>query len=139
MAGLQLWLQSRPFKICMFLSGFQMIFYSIAAISLDFKWLGFQISDLIGNPDHLQPNLFFIFQNPAQSDFRSPLYWISKIRKRLKSRILKVRFKTVSCCVPKPYKRCWVSNAIQKLHHSTVGRLLTIQIPDTFVLFRSPL
>ena len=35
-----------------------MIFDKMAAIGLDFKWLGFQISDPIPNPDHLEPNLF---------------------------------------------------------------------------------
>ena len=29
----------------------------------DFKWLGFQISDPIQNPDHLKPNLFLTIQN----------------------------------------------------------------------------
>ena len=31
---------------------------------LDFKWLGFWISDPIRNLDHLQPNLFTTIQNP---------------------------------------------------------------------------
>ena len=47
-----------PFKIQMFLSGFQMYFDKIATICPDFKWFGFQISDPIWNLDHLQPNLY---------------------------------------------------------------------------------
>ena len=35
-----------------------MCFDKMAAICLDFKWLGFQIQDPIQNPDHLQTNLF---------------------------------------------------------------------------------
>ena len=35
----------------------------MVAICLDFKWLGFQISDPILNPDHLQPNLFLAIQS----------------------------------------------------------------------------
>ena len=35
------------FEIQTFLSGFQMVFDKMAAISPDFKWLGFQISDPI--------------------------------------------------------------------------------------------
>ena len=56
MVGRQLWLQlqPQPFKIRTFLSGFQMIFDKMAAISPDFfKWLGFQISDPVPNPDYL--------------------------------------------------------------------------------------
>ena len=45
-----------PFEIWMFVSGFEMVFDKMAAICLDFNWLGFQISDPIQNPDHLQPN-----------------------------------------------------------------------------------
>ena len=36
----------------------------MAAICPDFKWLGLRISDLIPNPDHLQPNLFWNIWNP---------------------------------------------------------------------------
>ena len=36
----------------------------MASICRDFKWLGFRFSDLIQNPDHLQPNLFLTIQNP---------------------------------------------------------------------------
>ena len=35
----------------------------MAAISPDFKWSGFRISDPIRNPDYLQPNLFLTIQN----------------------------------------------------------------------------
>ena len=38
--------------------------YKMVATCLDFKWLGFQISDPIRNSDHLQPNLFLTIQNP---------------------------------------------------------------------------
>ena len=38
-------------------------FDKMAPICTDFKWLGFQISDPIQNPDHLQPNLFSVIQN----------------------------------------------------------------------------
>ena len=40
-----------------------MVFDKMAAFFPDFKWLGFQISDPIKNPDHLQPNLFSTIQN----------------------------------------------------------------------------
>ena len=53
----------QPFEIQTFLSGFQMVFDKMAAICLDFKWLGFRISYPIRNPDHLQPNLFWTIQN----------------------------------------------------------------------------
>ena len=39
----------------------------------DFKWLGFQISDSICNPNHLQPNLFLTIPNPDLSRFQLPL------------------------------------------------------------------
>ena len=39
-------------------AGFRMAFDKMEPICPDFKWLGFQISDSIWNPDHLQPNLF---------------------------------------------------------------------------------
>ena len=45
-------------QIQTFLFGFQMLFDKMATICLDFKWLGFWISDTIQNPDHLQTNLF---------------------------------------------------------------------------------
>ena len=51
-------LRTRPFEIQTFLSGFQKVFDKMVAISLDFKWLGFLISDPIRNPDQLQTNLF---------------------------------------------------------------------------------
>ena len=38
-------------------SRFQMFFDKMAVICPDFKWMGFQISDPIPNPDHLQTNL----------------------------------------------------------------------------------
>ena len=40
-----------------FLSTFQVVFDIMLLICLDFKWPGFQISDPIQNPDHLQTNL----------------------------------------------------------------------------------
>ena len=46
----------------------------MAAICLDFKWLGFWILDHIQNPDHLQPKLFSTIQNQTNLGFRSPLY-----------------------------------------------------------------
>ena len=49
--------KTEPFKIRKFLSGFQMVYEKMAVICMDFKWLGFQISDPIGNPEHFQPNL----------------------------------------------------------------------------------
>ena len=51
------------------LSGFQMVFYKIEALCLDFKWLGFRNSDPIQNPDHLKLNLFSTIQNPDWSGF----------------------------------------------------------------------
>ena len=36
-----------------------MIFDKMVAICLDFKWLGYQISDPIWNLNHLQTNLYF--------------------------------------------------------------------------------
>ena len=56
--------ENRPFKIQTFLSGFIMVLYKMAAVSPDFKWLGFRISDTIQSPDHLQPNLFQTIWNP---------------------------------------------------------------------------
>ena len=44
----------------------------MAAICLDFKWLGFQVLDPIQNLDHLQPNLFLTIQNPDYSIFHIP-------------------------------------------------------------------
>ena len=62
----------RPFKICTFLSGFQMVFDKMAAICPDFKRSGFGISDHIQNLDHLQPNLFLTLQNPDLFEFQIP-------------------------------------------------------------------
>ena len=68
-------LKTGPFKIQKFLSGFQMVLDKMQAIFLDFKWLGFQISDTIQNfatqplCDHSKSRL----SNP---DFRSPLYLV---------------------------------------------------------------
>ena len=39
--------KARPFEICKFLSGFQMVFDKMVAIFPDFKWLTFRISDPI--------------------------------------------------------------------------------------------
>ena len=47
-----------------YIHGFQIVFDEMAAICPDFKCLGFQISDPIWNPDHLQPNVFWTIQNP---------------------------------------------------------------------------
>ena len=44
----------------------------MAAICMNFKWLGFQISDSIWNPDHLQTNLLLTIQIGISPDFRSP-------------------------------------------------------------------
>ena len=46
----------KPFEIRKKISGFQMVFDKMAAICLDFKWLGIQISDPFQNPGHLKPN-----------------------------------------------------------------------------------
>ena len=54
--------------------GFQIVLDKIVPICPDIKWLGFQISDPILNPDHLQPNLFLTIWDPDYPDFRSPLY-----------------------------------------------------------------
>ena len=58
-------LKTRPFQIRTFLSKFQMFLTNkMETICLNFKWLGFQISDPFRNPDHLQPNLLSTIQNP---------------------------------------------------------------------------
>ena len=57
-------LKTGPFEIRTILSRFQMVFDQMAHIRKDFKWLGFQISDPIQNPDHLQPSQFWTIQNP---------------------------------------------------------------------------
>ena len=49
-----------------------MLYGKMVAICPDFKWLGFQISDPIWNPGHLQPNLFSTFQNLDLSRFQIP-------------------------------------------------------------------
>ena len=36
------------------------------------KWFGFQISDLILNPDHLKTNLYLTIRNPDMSGFQIP-------------------------------------------------------------------
>ena len=41
-----------------------MVFDEMADFFPDFKWLGFQISDPIQNPDPLLLNLFLTIQNP---------------------------------------------------------------------------
>ena len=61
-----------PFKIRTFMSKFQMVLEKMVAICPE-KLLGFQISDPIQNPDHLQPNLFLNIQIQTSPDFRSPL------------------------------------------------------------------
>ena len=63
---------SEPFKIGVYMTGFQMIFDIMATMCPDFKWLGFWISDSIWNLDHLQPNLFLIIRNPGYSGFQIP-------------------------------------------------------------------
>ena len=71
-------LKTIPFEIRTFLSRFQMVFDKMAPICLDFKWLGFRISDHIPNSDHLhatQP----LFDHLKSRIVRSPkrLYvWI---------------------------------------------------------------
>ena len=67
-------LKTRPFEVQTFLSRFQMVFDTMAAICPDSKWLGSQISEPIQNPDHLQPNLLLTFQNQTSPDFKFPLY-----------------------------------------------------------------
>ena len=62
--------KTRPFKFWALLSRFQMVFDKMVAICLDFKWLGFWISDPIWNPDHLQPYLWMTIQNPDLSGFQ---------------------------------------------------------------------
>ena len=42
----------------------------------DLKWLGFRLSDPIGNLDHWQTNLFLTI---LTLDFRSPLYFSKKV------------------------------------------------------------
>ena len=59
------------FKTWKVLSKFQMCFDQMAAICPYFKWLGFQISFPMQNPDHLQ-NLFLTIQNPDLSVFQIP-------------------------------------------------------------------
>ena len=56
--------KTEPFEIQTFLSRFQMGLDKMAAICLDFEWLGFQISDPIWNSDQLQSNLFLTIWNP---------------------------------------------------------------------------
>ena len=65
---------TRLFKIQNFLPGFQMVFNKMATICPDFKWLGFQIADPIQNLDHLQHNLFSMFEIQTSPDFRFLLY-----------------------------------------------------------------
>ena len=50
-----------------------MVFDKMLAICLDFQLLGFQISDSIQNPDHLQPNLFSTIQITDKSRFQIPI------------------------------------------------------------------
>ena len=64
-------LKTGPFKIWTFFQ-ISMVFDKMAAISPDFKWLGFRISDPIWNPTSFWP---FEIQNC--SDFRSTLYQLS--------------------------------------------------------------
>ena len=54
-------LKIRPFKIGTFLSWFKKVFVKMVAICLDFKWLGFQISDPIWNPTICNPTSFWPF------------------------------------------------------------------------------
>ena len=57
-------LKTGPFKIWTIVSIFQMaVDKMVAAICLNFKWLGFQISDPIQNLDQLQTNLFSTIWN----------------------------------------------------------------------------
>ena len=68
MVGLQLWLP--------LLSRFHMDFGKMADICPDFEWLGFQISDPIQNPEHLQPNIFSTIQNPDLYGFQIPTVFV---------------------------------------------------------------
>ena len=49
-----------------------MVIDKMAAIGLDFKWMGFRISDSTQNPDHLQLTLFLTIQNLDKSVFQIP-------------------------------------------------------------------
>ena len=48
-----------------------MVFDEMATICSDFKWFGFQISDTIQNPEHLQQNLILNIQNPEKSQLQT--------------------------------------------------------------------
>ena len=52
------------FKLRQFCSDFKCFCNKMAVICMDFKWLGFRISDPIRNPDHLHPNLYSTIWNP---------------------------------------------------------------------------
>ena len=79
MVGLKLQVYSQPFEnqTIHYLNVFVQIsnvffYYKMLAICSDFNCLGFQISDPIQNPDHLQPNLFSTILNPDLSRFQIP-------------------------------------------------------------------
>ena len=52
----------RPFEKPDIFVWFSKVFDKMAAICLNFKWSGFQTSDSIQNPDHLQTNFFWPFR-----------------------------------------------------------------------------
>ena len=51
-----------------------------ALICLNFKWLGFRISDPIQNLDYLQPNLILTIQNPDLSGYQIPTVSLNYVR-----------------------------------------------------------
>ena len=51
-------------KSGIFCLNFKWFFVKMVAICTNLAWLGFQISDPIQNPDHLQPNLILTIKNP---------------------------------------------------------------------------
>ena len=65
-----------------FLSGFQIVFYNMAAICLDFKWSGFRISDPVKFWTIWEPTVCWPFKNQKASRFQIPtvfiLYFITK-------------------------------------------------------------
>ena len=52
-----------------------MVFDKMVAISLDFKWLGFWISEPIRNPDHYQTTFFDYLK--YRGDLNTELIWYS--------------------------------------------------------------
>ena len=52
----------QPFEKPYIFVWFSKVFHKMTAICPDFKWSGFQISNSLQNPDHLQTNLFWPFR-----------------------------------------------------------------------------